>query len=49
MIPQAYITEWFEFAPWPEPRQIEQNLIITTALINLYNDPALQQALAFRG
>jgi predicted nucleotidyltransferase component of viral defense system len=49
MIPKTFITEWSAFAPWLEPRQIEQDLIITTALLKLYNHPILRETLAFRG
>ena len=49
MIPQANILEWSERAPWPAPRQIEQDLIICRALCDIFNDPFLAQRLAFRG
>ena len=49
MIPKSYITEWTGIVPWQEPRQIEQDLIITTALLKLYGNQALQESLAFRG
>lgn len=49
MIPRRYIQEWASCAPWQEPRQIEQDLIITNALIKIYNHPLLRASLAFRG
>jgi len=49
MIPQAFITEWLEHAPWLELKQVEQDLIISTALIKLYSHPVLRETLAFRG
>ena len=49
MIPQAFITEWLEFAPWLELKQVEQDLIISTALIKLYSSSVLRESLAFRG
>lgn len=49
MIPRRYIEEWKEFAPWPEDAQVEQDLIIEKAVLQLFNDPFLQQRLAFRG
>jgi predicted nucleotidyltransferase component of viral defense system len=49
MIPKTFIAEWSVVAPWSEPRQIEQDLVITTALIKLYNHPILRETLAFRG
>ena len=32
MIPNAYIQAWSAKAPWPDARQIEQDLIISRAL-----------------
>src|SRR5260221_7729982 len=49
MIPQAYITEWRNKAPWPEDAQVEQDLVIERALIEIYTDPFLKEQLAFRG
>lgn len=49
MIPQRYITEWTSHVPWGEPRQVEQDLIITRILLELYSDPLLRRSLAFRG
>ncbi len=49
MIPNAYIQGWSATAPWPDPRQIEQDLIISRALCDLFNAPALKGAIAFRG
>ncbi len=49
MIPQAYITEWRTKAPWPENYQVEQDLVIERALVEIYTDPFLKERLAFRG
>ena len=49
MIPNAYIQAWSTIAPWPDPSQIEQDLIICRALCDLFNSPALKGKLAFRG
>lgn len=49
MIPRDYITEWREWAPWNEEFQVEQDLIISRALVELFSDPVLSGALAFRG
>ena len=35
--------------PWPDLRQIEQDLIICRALCDLFSAPALEGKLAFRG
>jgi len=49
MLPRRYIEEWKEFAPWPEDAQVEQDLVIERALLELFSDPFLQKRLAFRG
>ncbi len=49
MIPRDYITEWRERAPWTEDFQVEQDLVISRALIEMFSDPVLAGALAFRG
>lgn len=49
MIPRAFITEWREYAPWQTNEQIEQDLVISRALVELYSDDIMQQKLAFRG
>ena len=49
MIPRRYIEEWREFAPWPENGQVEQDLVIERALVEIFTDPFLNENLAFRG
>ncbi len=49
MIPIAAITAWRKYAPWKEQYQIEQDLVLTKAVIQIYSHPALQSAFAFRG
>ncbi len=49
MIPQAYLQAWSANAPWPDFRQIEQDLIICRALCDLFNALALHGKIAFRG
>ena len=49
MIPQRYLEEWKTQAPWPTDSQVEQDLIITRALVELFFDELTQKALAFRG
>ena len=49
MIPQTYITEWSEKAPWGLNQQVEQDLIICRALVAIYSDDFLAEHLAFRG
>jgi predicted nucleotidyltransferase component of viral defense system len=49
LIPRDYILAWSAKAPWPDLRQVEQDLIICRALCDLFNAPALNGKIAFRG
>ena len=49
MIPRDYILEWREQAPWPQDFQVEQDLIISRALVEIFLNSVLHDALAFRG
>lgn len=49
MIPLAYIQAWSRQAPWPDLRQVEQDLVISRALCDLFASPALKGKIAFRG
>lgn len=49
MIPRDYITEWRGQAPWVQDFQVEQDLVISRALVNIFTHPVLKDALAFRG
>jgi len=49
LIPAAYIQEWRKQAPWPNLNQVEQDLIISRALCDLFNAPSLAGKIAFRG
>lgn len=49
MIPRDYITEWRNQAPWVQDFQVEQDLVISRALVAIFSHPLLSQSLAFRG
>ena len=49
MIPENFIQEWRENARWKNLVQVEQDLIISRALVDLYNEPHVRESLAFRG
>lgn len=49
MIPRRYIEEWKLHAPWPDNAQVEQDLVIERALVELFTDDMLHEHLAFRG
>ena len=49
MIPRDYITEWRVEAPWVQDSQVEQDLVISRALVKIFSHPLLSESLAFRG
>jgi predicted nucleotidyltransferase component of viral defense system len=49
VIPRDFITEWRASAPWISDRQVEQDLVISRALVEMFARPGIADALAFRG
>lgn len=49
MIPKAYITQWRQRAPWVQDVQVEQDLVISRALVELFEHSEISESLAFRG
>jgi len=49
MIPRMNIIAWSAKAPWADMRQVEQDLIISRALVELFADPMLSREVRFRG
>ncbi len=49
MIPMMNIVAWSNVVPWVELRQVEQDLIISRAIVDLFSDPFLREQLRFRG
>src|SRR5579863_6295411 len=49
MIPIAQITQWRSIAPWPDDMQVEQDLILSRMLIEIFSNSFLNKELAFRG
>jgi predicted nucleotidyltransferase component of viral defense system len=49
MINRAAILQWRTHAPWNTGEQVEQDLIISRALIAIFSDEFLASQLAFRG
>jgi predicted nucleotidyltransferase component of viral defense system len=49
VIPYDYITEWRTFVPWIHDHQVEQDLIISRAIVEIFSHPELSRTLAFRG
>jgi len=49
MISSAYIKEWRGNAPWSRNEQVEQDMIICRAIVEIFSHPVLAENLAFRG
>ncbi len=49
MIPSSFITAWRFHNPWPSDAQVEQDLVICRALVEIYKTPYLQSTLALGG
>lgn len=49
MIPRAYIEAWRAEAPWVQATHVEQDLVISRALVEIFARPELSSSLAFRG
>lgn len=49
MIPRAMITEWREHAPWVSDEQVEQDLLLSRILVELYSNKLFRENMAFRG
>ncbi|RLB82325.1 MAG: nucleotidyl transferase AbiEii/AbiGii toxin family protein [Deltaproteobacteria bacterium] len=49
MIPKADIVAWRQIAPWVSDAQVEQDLIISRALVSMFQNTSISEQLAFRG
>ncbi len=49
MIPIAQITQWRTVAPWADDMQVEQDLILSRIIVEIFSDSFLNKELAFRG
>jgi predicted nucleotidyltransferase component of viral defense system len=49
MLPRFEIQAWRSQAPWADEADIEQDLIITRALLQLFDDAFIRESLALRG
>ena len=49
MIPEAFILAWQSEAPWAERDQVEQDLLLSRAMVELFSDDSLKEKLLFRG
>ena len=49
MISRAYITAWRSKAPWLTDAQVEQDLVVSRIIVELFSDEFLAREVAFRG
>lgn len=49
MIPRADIVAWRQVAPWPDDAMVEQDLVLSRALVEIFSDRALAGRLGLRG
>lgn len=49
MIPRAHVNAWRKIAPWPLSAQVEQDLVLSRALVEMYRRPEIAQGLVIRG
>ena len=49
MIERDFIVAWRQTAPWPSDAQVEQDLVLSRALVEIFNHPLLSRKFAFRG
>jgi predicted nucleotidyltransferase component of viral defense system len=49
VIPRAHITAWRGTAPWSTDAQIEQDLVLSRTIVELFSNSLLRAQLAFRG
>jgi predicted nucleotidyltransferase component of viral defense system len=48
MIPEIYITDWGKQHPWRQ-EQVEQDLVLSRALAEMFSDDLIKKSLVFRG
>ena len=49
MITRQHIADWGKVAPWADQIQVEQDLIISRMLVDIFSDELLRSELRFRG
>jgi predicted nucleotidyltransferase component of viral defense system len=49
MIPENYVQQWQEYAPWQSLSMVEHDLVISRALVVLFNHETIRNSLVFRG
>jgi predicted nucleotidyltransferase component of viral defense system len=49
MIPRAFLTEWRQTVAWESDAQVEQDLIISRTLVEIFGVPSIKEGVRFRG
>lgn len=49
MIPPHHITAWGVERPWPNRASVEQDLLLSRLIVEIYDQPDLRDELVFRG
>ena len=49
MISTNAIIQWRQYAPWVFQSQVEQDLVLSRALVSIFQNPIICESLAFRG
>jgi len=49
VIPQAFVNAWAQVAPWADPNQVEQDLVLGRLIVEIASHPQLTDELVFRG
>jgi len=49
LIPRAHITAWRGTVPWADDAQVEQDLVLSRALVEIFNEPAAAAQILLRG
>ncbi len=49
MIPRAHVTAWRKHAPWLDDAQVEQDLLLSRAIVEMFTNETIAKQLAFRG
>jgi len=49
VIPRAHINAWRRVAPWPDDTYVEQDLVLSRAIVELFGRPIVAEQTLFRG
>ncbi len=49
MIPRAHVTAWRRRAPWPDDALVEQDLVLSRAIVAMFSSDVVCEQLALRG